>query len=432
MNLTRFLFIGSGPASLYTVKRLLKNQNITVDMVEKGLLPGGLLRYGVAPDHPEVKEAIKLYDDMFENPSFSFYNNTDITPTLFIDNQIDLRYNCIVFGNGVEKAREVVYEGENEFKDYVVDAECLVNYYNENYFTARTMTAKQLNNLQKAKKIVIIGNGNVSMDIARLLTKKKEKLEGLSIRPGFIDLRENMMGLREIDVLARRGAVQSAFDLKELRELKDESELPVYVTKEDFEKSQDENSLKLIDIKKDIRNRARGRKFKYLNSIQSNTIGEGVRLRYFLEPISIRQNDNGKVLVCARMVYNKDRDSFVREEGKEEEIPFDFIIKSLGYTNTPNSLYNTIKQATKTDTTHIHSIGWASTGGKGKLADSYINCDQFLDSINSNSQINSTLGLSVIVSNKPCNKRYLQFRQMELNKNREIKDLDTINSFLHR
>ena len=431
----KYLVIGSGPAGLHLTKQLIKHApaKCVVDLVESSYLPGGLLRYGVAPDHPEVKSALNLYDELFANSSVNFYNNTHLTSSLFLDQNFTKEYDRIIFANGVEKARSAIYSGEANISDFVADANDIVNFYNANPAKEQWLSDKQLGNLSKAKRIVIFGNGNVSMDLARILTSKASEMAKYAFDPRFIEVLRNI-NLSTVDIVARRGVVESAFDLKELRELSDANNMKIVISREEYDKSANEASLKLVNVKADIRNRANARKFKYCQNLVTDGLPEHGRiaLRYYLEPHSIVQKDTGKVVRCKR----KQIDSSQADD--YEDIPFDFMIKSFGYMNTPSSLYNEIQSRISEDAKSLlANVGWSCSNGKGKLADSYYSCDMIIGDILAHfndSKVGKyqTKGILESIDNKMKrrNENYLKFRDIERKSGKELKDISIIKDIM--
>ena len=422
----RFLIIGAGPSGLYLSKLLLKRfKNIKIDLLEKNLFAGGLLRYGVAPDHPEVKSALKNFDEIFKNEKFNFFGNVNLNNDYIKKINDSNYYTKIIFASGA-KEKSFFLKGEDLFKNKILPSNIMVNFYN-NYYEKKKDFEIYKESFKKSKKLIIIGNGNVSMDIARLLTKNTDRFKPYQINPDFIDLIKNS-NLEEITIVARRGVFQAACDIKELRELITESDFGIIIDDNDFKKSCDKKSLELLNVKKDIRNRPYKRKFDLMKKIiekSKSNLKKKIIFRFLLNPVEIIQKDHKLFLKCKKteLKYKDKNFIAVNLENQTEFIEFDFLIKSVGY-----------EKENLVERKNIEKCGWASTGGKGKLNDSYFNCtdlisnldlkDEKLDDFNLETELKKK-GFSFI--NKSS---YLKLREYEIKNNKEVQEKGELDKIL--
>ena len=427
----RILILGAGPSGLFLSKSLLKKfKNIKIDLIEKKLYAGGLLRYGVAPDHPEVKSALKNFDDIFNNENLNFFGNVYLNYEQikkFIDSNY---YSKIILASGA-KEKKIFLRGEELLKNKIISANNIVYFYN-NYYKKKNDFEKYKENFKKSKKVVIIGNGNVSLDIARLLTKNVDKLKSYQVNPKFIEL-INDCNLEEITIVARRGVIQAACDIRELRELLNESDFDIFIDDNDFKKSCDEKSLKYLDVKKNIKNRPYKRKFNLMEKIieksSKNKKNKKIIFRFLLNPVEIiqKEKDNKFFLKCkeTELKYDGKNSKAVDIEGKTEYLEFDFLIKSLGY-----------EKKYIIDDENIEKCGWASTGGKGKLNDSYFNCTDLIFNLDlKNEKLNDFDLEKELKKNKiPFfdKNSYLKLREYEIKNNIEIQEKEELSNFLNK
>ncbi|KAF9095721.1 NADPH-adrenodoxin reductase [Mortierella sp. GBA35] len=213
--------IGSGPGGFYTAHRILKNvPQSSIDMYEALPVPHGLVRFGVAPDHPEVKNVIHTFDEVAENPSFTFIGNTTVgtyvTPgSKKADLEIsDLRphYDAILLAYGAHEDRLLGVPNEQSLKG-VMAARSFVGFYNG------LPCEQDLEvDLSQAETAVVIGQGNVALDVARILLTPLEELKKTDLTEKMVKILEKSR-VKHVHVVGRRGPLEVAFTAKELREM---------------------------------------------------------------------------------------------------------------------------------------------------------------------------------------------------------------------
>ncbi|KAG9972652.1 nucleotide-binding domain-containing protein, partial [Aureobasidium melanogenum] len=168
----RCAVIGSGPAGFYAAYRMLqKMPNARVDMYEALPSPYGLVRFGVAPDHPEVKNCIDKFVEVASHPSFTFIGNTTIgsAPSSLPLSSIAPHYNALLFSYGASQDRKLGIAGED--LSGVVSARAFVGWYNGLPEYANLNPA-----LDSGDEAVVIGQGNVALDVARVLLSPLDRL----------------------------------------------------------------------------------------------------------------------------------------------------------------------------------------------------------------------------------------------------------------
>ncbi len=212
----RVAIVGSGPSGFYAAEGLLASQTprVEVDMIEALPAPFGLVRYGVAPDHPKIKTIIARYEKSAENPSFAFLGNTEVGRDISVD-ELRRYYDAIVFASGAQTDRRLGIPGEDLPGSYTATE--FVAWYNGH--PAYQDRAFDLS----CDCAVVIGQGNVAVDVARILAKTTDELAQTDITARALEVLAESK-LREIRMVGRRGPVQGAFtpvELKELGELKD-------------------------------------------------------------------------------------------------------------------------------------------------------------------------------------------------------------------
>lgn len=205
----RVAIIGSGPSGFYAAEALIKSSYaIEIDLVERLPAPFGLVRNGVAPDHPKLKQAIEVYKKIAENPGFNFIGNVTVGKDVHAE---DLRrtHHAVVYTCGAETDRRLGISGEDLPGSYTATE--FVGWYNghpdyrDRDFDLSHETA------------VIIGQGNVAADVSRILAKSVYELKHTDISQHALDVLATSR-IKRIYIVGRRGPAQAKFASKELKE----------------------------------------------------------------------------------------------------------------------------------------------------------------------------------------------------------------------
>uniref|UniRef100_K7FK23 NADPH:adrenodoxin oxidoreductase, mitochondrial n=1 Tax=Pelodiscus sinensis TaxID=13735 RepID=K7FK23_PELSI len=202
--------VGSGPAGFYTAQHLLKHHQLAqVDIYEKLPVPFGLVRFGVAPDHPEVKNVINTFTQTARSDRCSFYGNVTIGKDVMVE-ELEQAYHAVVLSYGAEDNRILGIPGEN--LSGVYSARAFVGWYNglpEN---------RDLKPDLSSETAVVLGQGNVALDVARILLSPLDTLRKTDITEGSLAAIA-CSRVKRVWLVGRRGPLQVAFTIKELREM---------------------------------------------------------------------------------------------------------------------------------------------------------------------------------------------------------------------
>lgn len=206
----RIAIIGSGPAAFFTAEELLRGKRpLSVEMFEKLPHPYGLVRYGVAPDHPNTRRIAKLMERTASLPSFKLHLGVEVGRQVSVD-ELRARFDAIVVATGAEDDRELGIPGEQ-----------LSGVHSSLSFAGWINGHPDYASLPfdfSADSAVIIGNGNVALDIVRLLCHDAATLRGTDIAPAALEVLARSR-LKTIHVIGRRGPVQATFGENEILEL---------------------------------------------------------------------------------------------------------------------------------------------------------------------------------------------------------------------
>ncbi|GAA6035352.1 hypothetical protein JCM8097_008828 [Rhodosporidiobolus ruineniae] len=233
----RVAVVGGGPAGFYAASRLLSlpgSDKTTVDLFELLPSPFGLARFGVAPDHPEVKNCEHKFEETARDPRFRFFGNVQVgaaassssssaspvASSQSLAAQIPLNslrphYDALLFTYGAALDRPLGIPGESTLSN-VFSARSFVNWYNGHPYHAASLSP--LLDLSKLEHVTVIGQGNVALDVARMLLKPVDDLREFDV-PDYALAELSRSTVKRVDIVGRRGPLQLAATTKELREL---------------------------------------------------------------------------------------------------------------------------------------------------------------------------------------------------------------------
>lgn len=210
--------VGSGPSGCYTAKYLLsalehKQVEGKIDVIDRLPTPFGLVRSGVAPDHPEVKNVQKDFAALFKDSStVSFMGNVTVGRDVSL-NELRELYDVVVLAYGCESDRKLGIPGEDSLAG-VISAREFVAWYNghPDYLHIGRLVADALRDEPEKSSVVVVGQGNVALDCARVLAKGASGLVDTDIASHALPILKE--GVKCTSVLGRRGHVQGAFTIK--------------------------------------------------------------------------------------------------------------------------------------------------------------------------------------------------------------------------
>ncbi len=324
VNPLRVAIVGSGPAGFYSLQALFQTEGlkVEVDMFDRLPVPYGLVRSGVAPDHPKIKKVIALYAKLAERPEFRFFGNVEFGRDLTLED-LSEHYHQVVFASGSQADRVLGIPGEE--LDGVYSARRFVAWYNGD-----PDNSHQHFDFSSAGAVVV-GVGNVAADVARILCGLPEVLGKTDIADYALDaLRES--SIQTVHVLGRRGPVQAAFTHPEIRELGEMAGASASTRRDEMEL--DEASAQaLADGSPDLRHR-----FEALKDLEDRVEPEKPRrlsIRFRVSPTEVLGDEYGRVRAL-RVVRNElflDEKGVVRSRptGEAEEILCGLVFRSVGY-----------------------------------------------------------------------------------------------------
>ena len=321
MSKLRLAIVGAGPAGIYAADILLKHErsfDVSIDLFERLPAPYGLVRYGVAPDHPRIKGIITALREVLDTGAIRLFGNVNYGTDITLED-LKRHYHAVIFSTGAIKDQELDIPGIDLEGSY--GAADFVSWYDGHPDVPRTWPLT-------AKDVAVIGNGNVALDVARMLAKHPEDLlptevpdnvyEGLKSSP-----------VTDVHVFGRRGPMQVKFTPLELRELGEMRDVDMIVHDEDFQL--DDASKRAIESNKQI--------FvinKVFDQWREREVGKASRrlhLHFYAKPLEILGSQKVEGFRYERT--EPDGAGGVRPTGEIREIPVQAVYRAVGYFGSP-------------------------------------------------------------------------------------------------
>jgi ferredoxin/flavodoxin---NADP+ reductase len=314
--------VGSGPAAFYAAASLLASEDpvVEVDMIERLPTPWGLVRLGVAPDHPQLKTVSRAFEKIATRPGFRFLGNVEVGRDVSHDELTEL-YDAVVYAVGSQTDRQLGIPGEDLPGSWAATE--LVAWYNGH------PDFQHLEFDLSHERAVVIGNGNVALDVARMLALTSEELAPTDTTDAAIEAIVSS-GIREIVVLGRRGPVQASWTSQELGELGELAGADVLVDPDELvldpaSEAELEGGSNIVqrnvEILRDFATREPAGKPR------------SVRLRFCVSPVAIHGKERVEAVEIVRNRLEADEEGRVRAVATEERevIPCGIVFRSVGY-----------------------------------------------------------------------------------------------------
>jgi ferredoxin--NADP+ reductase len=316
----RVAVVGSGPAGFYAAGHLLdSSDDVEVDMIERLPTPWGLVRLGVAPDHPKIKAVSKAFEKIAAQPGFRFLGNVEVGRDLTADDLSRL-YDAVVYAVGAQTDRRMGIPGEDLPGSW--PATEFVAWYNGH------PDFQELSFDLSGERAVVVGAGNVAVDVVRMLALAPEEIRPTDTTDAAVDAILGS-GLKEILLLARRGPAQAAFTTPELKELGELADADVFVDPADLELDPaseasletDTNARRNVEVLREYAARPPAGRSKVIH------------LRFCVSPVAILGEDRVEAIEVVRNRLVADGAGRVSAEPTDERetIPCGIVFRSVGY-----------------------------------------------------------------------------------------------------
>jgi ferredoxin--NADP+ reductase len=326
----RVAIVGSGPSGFYAAGHLLKSKshpdlNVQVDVYDRLPTPWGLVRGGVAPDHPNIKAVSRVYEKTAAHPEFRFFGNVEYGTQLTHDD-LHARYHAIIYAVGAQTDRRMGIPGEDLPGSWAATE--FVAWYNGH------PDYRDLEFDLSCERAVVVGNGNVAADVARMLALTREELAQTDVADHALDVLAES-GIREIVVLGRRGPAQAAFTNPELLELGEMTDADVFVDPRDVEV----DPLSRAWLESEAASSTQRKNVEILTGYAGRA-PEGKRrrivLRFLVSPLELLGAERVEgIRICRNEL--RDESTGLRACSTEtiEELGCGIVFRSIGYRGTP-------------------------------------------------------------------------------------------------
>jgi ferredoxin--NADP+ reductase len=317
----RLAIVGAGPAGIYAADILQKYErafDVSIDLFDRLPAPYGLVRYGVAPDHPRIKGIINALRDVLDAGGIRIFGNVNFGTDITLDDLTN-HYHAVIFSTGAIRDADLDIPG--------IDLECsygaadFVSWYDGHPDVPREWPLD-------AKEVAVIGNGNVALDVARMLAKHADDLLPTEI-PDNVYQGLKASPVTDVHVFGRRGPMQVKFTPLELRELGELNDVDMIVYDEDFE--YDDASKAAIESNKQIF--VINKIFTPWREAGAGTASRRLHLHFFANPLEVVGTE-GRVSSFRYERTEPDGAGGVRGTGEMREMPVQAVYRAVGYHGT--------------------------------------------------------------------------------------------------
>ena len=320
----RIAVVGSGPSGVYTAEALVRQQavpDVAVDVLDRLPCPYGLVRYGVAPDHEKIKSLQGSLRRVLQEPRIRFLGAVEVGPGLPPDRLLEM-YHAVVYCVGAATDRRLGVPGEDLPGSF--SATRFVSWYSAHPDEPPDAFAL------RARSAVVIGVGNVAVDVARVLARRADELRRTDVPDAALrELAESRV--TDVHMVGRRGPSQAKFTTKELRELGSLTDTDVIV-------HEDELALDPAYTDTSGLPAAARRNVEVLRSWAARP-PEGrsrrIHLRFFLRPEQLTAGDDGRVASVRFVRTGPDGRGGVTDTGPAQDIDAQLVLRSVGYQGVP-------------------------------------------------------------------------------------------------
>ena len=356
MQAMRVAVVGSGPAGFYAAGALLAADiPVEVDMIERLPTPWGLVRLGVAPDHPKIKSVSRAFEKIAAQPSFRFFGNVEVGRDIQHDELLEL-YDAVVYSVGAQADRRMGIPGEDLPGSWAATE--FVAWYNGH------PDFQHLEFDLSGERAVVIGNGNVAVDVARMLALTPEEIAPTDTTDAAIDA-FNGAGIREIVMVGRRGPAQAAFTTPELIELGELAGADVIVDPSDLAGAEptDTNSQRNLDVLREYAAREPEGKPKRLV------------LTFLQSPVALHGDGRVESIELVRNQLEADESGALRAvpTGEHETLDTGLVLRSVGYRGVelPDVPFDERTGTVPNDrgrvSPGVYAAGWIKRGPSGVI-----------------------------------------------------------------
>jgi ferredoxin--NADP+ reductase len=372
----RIAIVGAGPAGYFTAQALQNAQTdeltFAIDMIERLPTPWGLVRSGVAPDHPKIKTVSKVFEKIAKTEGFRLFANVELGKDISLKDLRE-RYDAVVLATGSSKGRKLGIPGE-ELPNCISAAE-FVPWYNAHPDFASVEV--DLN----TDTAIVIGAGNVAMDVARLLAIDPSELDSTDTAEHAL-AKFKQSKIRKVIICGRRGPEHAAFTAPELRDLPKLENTDVYIDTDQINQAASRIE-QLGEVEKDLRNNLEA--MRLIAEHDKKGVERKLEIRFLSAPIEIKGGDKVEEIVFA---INEIKDGKVIATDKTFTIKAGLVVTAIGYDSVEYAGVNIENGRITNIAGHVeHNVyvtGWAKRGPVGVIGTNKSDSNDVVELIISN------------------------------------------------
>ena len=323
MSKLRLAIVGAGPAGIYAADILLKHERsfeVSIDLFDQLPAPYGLVRYGVAPDHPRIKGIITALREVLDRGDIRIFGNVRYGRDITLED-LQRHYHAVIFATGAVKDADLDIPGIELEGSY--GAADFVSWYDGHPDYPREWTLT-------AESVAVIGNGNVALDVARMLAKHTDDLMPTEI-PANVEAGLRASPVTDVHVFGRRGPMQVKFTPLELRELGELRDVDMVVYEEDFE--YDDAARDAIASNKQIL--VIDRVFSAWRKEPQTGSSRRLHLHFWAKPVELVADEHGAVRAIRVERTAPDGAGGAKGTGEIREYPVQAVYRAVGYFGSP-------------------------------------------------------------------------------------------------
>jgi len=369
----KIAIVGAGPAGYFTAQAFQKAQSddlsFAIDMIERLPTPWGLVRSGVAPDHPKIKTVSKVFEKIAKEPNFRLFANVELGKDVSLKDLRD-QYDVVVLATGASNGRKLGIPGE-ELKNSLSAAQ-FVPWYNAHpdYVDVEVDLSSDT--------AVVIGAGNVAMDVARILAIDPSELDPTDVAEhALIKLKQS--NIRTVIICGRRGPEHAAFTAPELRDLPKLENTDVFIDPKQIEEAI-KHIEEMEEVEKDLKNNIEA--MRAIAEYGKKGVPRKLEIKFLSTPVEIKGNGKVEEILFQK---NKVENSKVIATGETFSVITGLVITAIGYDSIEYPGIN-IENGRITNIAghvehNVYAVGWAKRGPTGVIGTNKSDSNDVVDLI---------------------------------------------------
>ena len=391
MRTYKIAIVGAGPSGYFAAQAFQNAQSndllFRIDMIERLPTPWGLVRSGVAPDHPKIKTVSKVFEKIAKEPNFRLFANVELGKDVLLKDLKD-QYDVVVLATGASKGRKLGIPGE-ELKNSLSAAE-FVPWYNAHpdYVDVEVDLSSDT--------AVVIGAGNVAMDVARILAIDPSELDPTDMAEHAL-VKLNQSNIRTVIICGRRGPEHAAFTAPELRDLPKLENTDVIIDPKQIEEAI-KHIEEMDDVEKDLKNNIDA--MKIIAEHQKKGVTRKLEIKFLATPVEIKGIYKVDEIVFQK---NKVENGKVISTSEMFSVKAGLVITAIGYDSIEYpgiSIENgRIKNIAGHVEHNVYVVGWAKRGPTGVIGTNKSDSNDLVDLIIENlKDPKTTEGITALLS----------------------------------